>query len=114
MMRKAAFVTPVSPSANGSWVVQLGAYDSAGVAKERWQRMARGNATLAKFPVSYTTANVQGRHYHRLAVGGFGDRAAAHQMCQTIRNQGGACFVRGGAPVKQWAATGKPKQLASR
>ncbi|MGK2912296.1 MAG: tetratricopeptide repeat protein [Sphingobium sp.] len=114
MMRKAAFVVPPSPSANGNWVVQLGAYDSAGVARERWQRMARANGHLAKFPVSYSTANVQGRLYHRLAVGGFGDRTSAYQLCRAVRSQGGACFIRAGTPAKQWAAVAKPKQFASR
>lgn len=116
LMRKAAFVVPVGPSANNNWVVQLGAYDSAGVAKERWQRMARANGQLARFPVSYSTADVQGRLYHRLAVGGFSDRTSAYQMCRAIRNQGGACFIRAAAPVKLWASAAKAKrqQLASR
>ncbi|AUW59163.1 pilus assembly protein TadD [Sphingobium sp. SCG-1] len=116
MMRKAALFTPLMPSATSNWVVQLGAYDSVGVAKGSWQRMARANGHLAKFPVSYSTANVQGRLYHRLAVGGFGDRASAYQMCRTIRSQGGACFIRAAAPVKLWAAVAKSKrqQFASR
>lgn len=116
MMRKAALIVPMTPSATSNWVVQLGAYDSVDVAKERWQRMTRGNGRIAKFPVSYSTANVQGRLYHRLAIGGFGDRVTAYQMCRTIRSQGGACFIRAAAPVKLWAAAAKPKrqQFASR
>lgn len=114
MMRKAASIVPMTPSATSNWVVQLGAYDNVGVAKGSWQRMARANAHLAKFPVSYSTANVQGRLYHRLAVGGFGDRASAYQMCRAIRNQGGACFIRAAAPVKLWASAAKPRQFASR
>ncbi|MDX3910379.1 MAG: SPOR domain-containing protein [Sphingobium sp.] len=111
--RKAAVMIPAGVSADGKWVVQLGAFDSAAVARDRWQRMAR-KSQLAKLPVSYSTANVQGRLYHRLAIGGFGDRTSAYQMCRAIRNQGGACFIRAAAPAKQWAAAGKPKQFASR
>lgn len=112
-MRKAALIVPAGPSANGKWVVQLGAFDSAAIAKDRWQRMAR-KSPIGRFPVSYSTTNVQGRVYHRLAVGGFGDRMAAYQMCHSIRSQGGACFIRAAAPAKLWAAAAKPKQFASR
>jgi len=114
MMRKAALILPTGPSATSNWVVQLGAYDSSAVAKDSWRRIARANGRIARFPVSYSTANVEGRLYHRLAVGGFGDRVSAYQMCRAIRSQGGACFIRAAAPVRQWAAAAKPKQFASR
>lgn len=115
MMRKAASFEIIAPSTTTKWAVQLGAYDSAAIAKERWQHMARKNAVLSKFPVAYTTANVQGRVYHRLSLGGFADRGTADQMCRTVRSQGGACFIRAAAPTMRWAwATPKRQQLASR
>ncbi len=116
MMRKAALMLPV-PSARTAYAVQLGAYDNVAVAKERWQRMARSNAQLSRFPVSYSAANVQGRVYHRLALGGFGDRAAADQMCRIVRSKGGACFVRVTTPEMKWAKAApapRKQQFASR
>lgn len=114
-MRKAASFEVITPSATTKWAVQLGAYDSAAIAKERWQHMARKNDVLSKFPVAYTTANVQGRVYHRLSLGGFADRGSAYQMCRSVRSQGGACFIRAAAPTMRWAwAPPKRQQLASR
>jgi cell division septation protein DedD len=116
MMRRVALIKPVEAGAASGWVVQLGAYDSAAVAKERWQGMARSNAKLAAFPVSNTTITVNGQLFHRLAISGFGDRSAARQMCRSIRANRGQCFIREGVPgskPERWAAA-KPKQFASR
>ncbi|RVT41031.1 SPOR domain-containing protein [Sphingobium algorifonticola] len=116
MMRKVALMLPV-PGATTAYAVQLGAYDSVAVARERWQRMARSNAQLARFPVSYSAANVHGRLYHRLALGGFADRAAADQMCRIVRSRGGACFVRATTPDMKWAKAAplpKKQQFAAR
>ncbi|CAN5351783.1 hypothetical protein BH10PSE12_BH10PSE12_19130 [soil metagenome] len=119
LMRKAAWVTPVA-SAMSPWVVQLGAYDSAAIAKEKWQHMAQYNTTLGAFPVVNSTATVDGRFYYRLAVSGFGDRSGADNMCRALRADGGRCFVRQAGPeIKNavWASTqvkAKSKQLAMR
>jgi Flp pilus assembly protein TadD len=122
-LRRIAWIKPVGPEEAGNWVVQLGAFGDAAVAKASWDRIAARNSAIGIFPVVHSTATVKGRFYHRLAVGGFSDRAAADRMCRTIRAQSGQCFVReGGAEVKAsiWAAYkakpagAKPRQLASR
>jgi cell division septation protein DedD len=117
LMRKAAWITPIVGSAS-AWVVQLGAYDSAAIASEKWQRMARYNTTLGAFPVVNSIATVDGRVYYRLAVSGFGDRLGADGMCRALRADGGRCFVREAVPeIKNavWAsAKAKPRQLAMR
>ncbi|WP_139139119.1 SPOR domain-containing protein [Sphingobium phenoxybenzoativorans] len=116
--RKAAYIKPVTGNSASPWVVQLGAFDSAAVAADKWQHMSKFNAALGAFPVVNSTATVDGRLFYRLAVGGFGDRAAADRLCQTVRARGGNCFVRAGEGVApkadRWAAAkGKPKQVAA-
>lgn len=115
-MQRSAFMRPVGTSAS-QWVVQLGAYDNAAVAKEKWFAMAGRNTTLAAFPVLTSEATVNGRAYHRLAISGFGDRNAATAMCRTIRSRGGQCFVRETAPdatPQRWALSARGRQFASR
>jgi Flp pilus assembly protein TadD len=118
--RNASLVQPVS---GGSFVVQLGAYDSAAIAKEKFQHLARRNAAIARFPLVQTSATVNGRLFYRAAIGGFANAASAGTMCRTLRAQGSACFVRAvegaaDAPAKpKMTSSATPKQgkqLASR
>lgn len=114
--QQVAFLKPVSTGAS-NWVVQLGAYESAAVAREKWAVMTRGNATLAAFPVLTSQATVNGKAYHRLAISGFGSRADAAGLCRTIQARRGQCFVREmapGATQPRWASAAKGRQFASR
>ncbi|HUD94098.1 SPOR domain-containing protein [Sphingobium sp.] len=114
-VQKAAFLKPADKASN--WVVQLGAYDSAAVAKEKWMGMAGRSASLAALPVLTSQATVDGRLYHRLAVSGFASRADAMTACRTIRAQRGQCFVRETAPdatVQRWAVATRGRQYAGR
>lgn len=115
-MQQAAFIKPVANGAS-NWVVQLGAYDNAAIAKEKWLSMAGRNSTLAAFPVLTSQATVNGKAYHRLAISGFGSRADAMVACRTIRAQRGQCFVRegaAGATPQRWAVASRGRQFASR
>ena len=115
-MQQVAFIKPVASGAS-NWVVQLGAYDSAAVAKEKWMTMAGRSSTLAAFPVLTSQATVKGKAYHRLAISGFGNRADAMAACRTIRVRNGQCFVREGAPgatPQRWAVAARGRQFASR
>lgn len=117
-MTRAAFVKPVSGGAASPWVVQIGAYDSAAVAKDKWRAMTKYNAVLSAFAAVNSTATVDGRLYYRLALSGFGDRQSAYAMCQSLRSKGGRCFVRQSDPnatLDRWAvAKAKGKQIAMR
>ncbi|SEJ55316.1 Sporulation related domain-containing protein [Sphingobium sp. AP50] len=115
-MQQAAFLKPVSNGAS-NWVVQLGAYDSAAIAKEKYMSMAGRSGTLAAFPVLTSQATVNGKPYHRLAISGFASRADATLACRTIRAQRGQCFVRETAPnatPQRWALATRGRQYASR
>ncbi len=104
----------VKTPASGRWYVQLGAFDSAGVARDAWGRAAKRFAVLAGYTPNGMTFKADGEDFYRLSVGGF-SRSAADSMCRQYRARGGACFVRMGAgdAMAQWLR--KPgMQLASR
>ncbi|WHO37528.1 SPOR domain-containing protein [Sphingobium sp. AP49] len=116
-MQQVAFIKPVTTGAS-NWVVQLGAYASPAIAKDKWMSMARVNDRIAAFPVLTSQATVNGKIFHRLAISGFGNRADAQTLCQSIKAQRGQCFVREGAPnamPQRWAvAAPRGRQFASR
>ncbi|KEQ54237.1 SPOR domain-containing protein [Sphingobium chlorophenolicum] len=114
-IQKAAF----SPSGKGgsNWVVQLGAYDNAAIAKEKWYAMASRNSALANLPVVTSQITLNGATFSRLAVSGFDDRAEAAALCRTIQARRGKCFVRENAvdaTPQRWALTTRARQYASR
>ncbi len=98
------------------WAVQLGAYDSLGIAKEKWNGLKKRNGTLASFPASSHAATVKGRTFYRLTVNGLATRADATSLCNELKAQGQTCFIRamGGSESIQWASKAGPMRLASR
>lgn len=98
------------------WAVQLGAYDSLGIAKEKWVGLKKRNGVLANFPASSHAATVKGRTFYRLTVNGLATRADANNLCRELKAQGQTCFIRamGGSESIQWAAKASPMRLASR
>ncbi|MBL9066552.1 MAG: SPOR domain-containing protein [Sphingopyxis sp.] len=98
------------------WAVQLGAYDSLGIAKEKWGGLKKRNGVLANFPASSHAATVNGRTFYRLTVNGLATRADANNLCSELKAKGQTCFVRamGGSESIQWAAKSSPMRLASR
>ena len=99
-------------AAKGTFYVQLGAYQNAGVAHDAWSRASRRYTGFAGQTPQGTSVTTAGKTFYRLAVGGFA-RADAVAMCTAYRVQGGNCFVRAGAgdQVAMWA---KGRELASR
>jgi D-alanyl-D-alanine carboxypeptidase len=120
--RAAETPAPVRAAASGpvrtsGWAVQLGAYDSVGVARDGWNRASRTfRADLAGLDAITTSATVNGRTVYRLAVTGFDSRAEAAAACAAISRRGGSCFVRNiaaGEPVR-WASRPVSTRIASR
>ena len=111
---RATAVRPIAAKAGGTWYVQLGAFDNAGVAKDAWGRAQRRYAAFrAHQPqgMSFTKGTAT---FYRLSVGGFA-RADAVGACRAYRARGGVCFVRAGAgdQVASWLGKGRV-QVASR
>ncbi len=96
---------PTTPGAaklsvgKGNFYVQLGAYDSVGVARDAWGRASRAYSPFADRAPSGMEATVNGKSYYRLSVGGF-DQAGAKRLCAGYRAKGGKCFVRASAGDK--------------
>ena len=98
------------------WAVQLGAYDSLGIAKEKWGVLKKKSALLASYPASSHAATVNGRNFYRLTVNGLATRADASKLCSELKAKGQTCFIRqmGGGESIQWASAAKPVRMASR
>ncbi|MBW8294639.1 SPOR domain-containing protein [Sphingopyxis sp.] len=98
------------------WAVQLGAYDSLGIAKEKWGGLKKRSAMLANFPASSHAATVKGRIFYRLTVNGLATRADATSLCNELKAHGQTCFIRamGGSESIQWASKASQIRMASR
>jgi Flp pilus assembly protein TadD len=98
------------------WAVQLGAYDSLGIAKEKWGVLKRRSAMLGNYPASSHAAVVSGRTFYRLTVNGLATRADASKLCGELKAKGQTCFIRqmGGSESIQWASVATPVRMASR
>jgi Flp pilus assembly protein TadD len=91
-------------SADGRFVVQIGAYRNLGQASRAWADAEKRYAVAgSKRPLS-TTVNLPGRGtFYRLSLAPFEDAGQAARACQSIRAKGGNCFVRsvaGDAPLQ--------------
>ncbi len=98
--------------AKGEWAVQLGAYDSNGVARDAWGRAVRRIPALNGLTPSSASIKTGAGAFQRLSVGGF-SRGDAVALCGKVRARGGQCFVRTAAGDKA-ANWGKGAQVASR
>ncbi|NML04501.1 SPOR domain-containing protein [Sphingomonas sp. G-3-2-10] len=102
--------------AKGGWVVQLGAFDNAAVARDAWKRTTARVPALASQTPKGASISSRGSSFYRLSVGGFA-RADADSLCRTVRSTGGTCFVRaqsGGDQVASWVNPRRNVQMASR
>ena len=106
VFRRAA---PAVRSGNSRFVVQLGAFSNEGNAERAWLDASRRFGLNGRAPLT-TTFDHEGRTLHRVSVAGFASQGDAARLCQSIKGQGGACFVRanaGDASVR-WAARYAP------
>ncbi len=89
---------------SGDYYVQLGAYDSVGVAQDAWGRMSRRVSALGKLKPHTAQVHVGGVEFHRLAVGGLA-RVDAGALCRQVQASGTRCFVRthAGDRLASWA-----------
>lgn len=94
MSRIAKLTAPTADAEASDWVIQLGAFDNAAVAKEKWARISRGRTGLGEFHQIHSEFSLNGRAFHRLAIRGFADHGSANALCKSLRAEGQACFVR--------------------
>jgi Flp pilus assembly protein TadD len=84
---------PVAAPAKGSFFIQIGAYPSVAVAKDKWGHIAHSFAGQTPHGMNVTS---KAGTFYRVSVGGF-SRGTADAMCSSYRAKGGNCFVRAGA-----------------
>ena len=83
----------VSSVAQGSRLVQLGAYDSEALARAAWGRLVARDGDLLgskSLYVERTTSNA--RVFYRLRVAGFDSADETRQMCDALRGRGVDCI----------------------
>ncbi|MGN7999788.1 SPOR domain-containing protein [Sphingomonas sp. 22176] len=108
-MAKSKPVKPVPPKAapipvaSGAYVVQLGAFANAGVARDAWQKLSGRVAALRPLKPQGATVPSGAATLYRLSVGGFA-RSDADGLCRAVKTGGGNCFVRmaAGDAVASW------------
>lgn len=93
---RAAAVTMRPSGERGPWRLQIGAFDSAAVARDAWVRAARRYPAFRGRPAFGDVQAAGGRSFYRLSVGGF-TYADAAATCVRYKAVGGDCFVRAGA-----------------
>ncbi|WP_212525652.1 SPOR domain-containing protein [Actibacterium sp. MT2.3-13A] len=80
----------VSPGTN---LVQLGAYDSADVARAEWQRLSgRFDALMAGKQRLVQSAKSGGRTFYRLRAVGFADISDARRFCAALTAEKAGCI----------------------
>ncbi len=101
--------------ANGPYVVQLGAFASAGVARDAWQKLSGRISALRPLKPQGATVPSGTATLYRLSVGGFA-RKDAEGLCRTVKTGGGNCFVRmaAGDAVASWYKPASRVGLAAR
>lgn len=110
VLQKVAFAPKPRATANGTHLVQLGAFSSAEGAKRAWNILSSKNKDLASFRYASSRINVKGKTLYRLAAVGFGNSETAKAMCSGIKAKGGSCIVRNVKGVKKAA----PVRMAAR
>lgn len=105
---------PVRTTA-GPYVVQLGAFANAGVARDAWQKLNGRVAALGRLKPQGATVAAGKASLYRLSVGGFA-RTDADALCRAVRSGGGTCFVRmaAGDAVASWYKPATRIGLAAR
>lgn len=94
---RVAAATPAARPAQGKgrYAVQLGAFDTTGVAQERWQGAVRRHKQLGDYaPSTMTIGGGKGAGLVRLSVAGFASERDAAQLCGSLKAAGQGCFVR--------------------
>ena len=84
---------PATPQVAAGTAVQVGAFPRRDVAEDAWQRLTRQTEALSGVRHRVVEAQVDiGRVYRLQALPG--DRASAQRLCDALKSDGLACFVK--------------------
>lgn len=84
----------VKPAAkSGSAKIQLGAFASEKEAYDTWQKIQKKFPSIAGKTPFVSRADVKGKTFYRLRLGGFADKAAASELCKNLTAKGQGCML---------------------
>lgn len=83
---------PIAKS-SGNAKIQLGAYGSDDEARDIWAKLQKKFTSLEDKSPIVVRADVKGKTFYRLRVGGFADKDAAKTFCKTLSAKDQACIV---------------------
>lgn len=86
----AAKPAQAAPAASGGGLIQLGAYGSASVARDGWNKLSKRFAYLASLPMTVEPAEVGGATVYRLRASAGGQ---ARTICGKLKVAGESCIV---------------------
>jgi cell division septation protein DedD len=81
------------PAKTGGVKVQLGAYSSDKEARETWAKIQKKFSELSSKSPIIVHANVKGKSFYRLRVGGFASVDQAKKLCSSLSAKGQACLL---------------------
>lgn len=73
--------------------VQLGAFSSESEARQNWTKIQKKFSSLSGKSPIIVRAEVKGRVFYRLRVGGFGSVDEARKFCKSLSAKGQACII---------------------
>lgn len=89
--QKAAAAKP--PVKSGSAKIQLGAFTTEKEANETWQKIQKKFPSLSGKTPAILRADVKGKTFYRLRLGGFADKTSASEMCKNLTAKGQSCML---------------------
>jgi cell division protein FtsN len=86
---------PAPVASGGSVMIQLGSFPNDGLAASAWSKIKMANQeVLGSYSPMIKSAEIPGKGtWYRLRVGGFADKSAAQETCETLKAAGQACIL---------------------
>ena len=78
---------------SGSAKIQLGAFGSEKEANENWTKIQKKFPSLSGKTPIIVSADVKGKTFYRLRLGGFSDKESAKEMCKNLSAKGQSCMA---------------------
>lgn len=92
--QQAAVTPPPAPAAVGNTRVQLAAVKSEDTAKAEWAKMQKAHPDLlGGLTLTVESVDKNGTTFYRIQAGPLADRAAAKQLCASLKGKGQDCIV---------------------
>ena len=101
--KASAKARPAASLGSPKAIVQLGAFSSEARVSAAWAQLSKKHPNLRNYSPMVARFDGPRGTVWRLSVRGFDNQAEAIARCQSLRSNGGSCFVRstaGDAPIQ--------------